>query len=127
LKRIICPMPIAEKKILSDSVSAQFEVDIPPQAMGVVVVDTNAIAHNYHHMCSLLKPGGKLGAVVKANAYGVGVAPVARKLFLTGCRDFFVVNIDEAIKLRQTLPDPQARIYVFNGVTAGTEDAFHAH
>ena len=120
-------MLTAEKKILTDVGSAQFEADIPPQAMGVVVVDTDAIAHNYRYMGSLLKEGAKVGAVVKGNAYGVGMAPVARKLFLTGCRDFFVVNLDEAMKLREALPDPETRIYVFNGVTAGTEDLFHTH
>ena len=42
-------------------------------------------------------------AVVKANAYGLGAAPVARALAAAGCRMFFVATLDEGIALRQIL------------------------
>ena len=44
-------------------------------------------------------------AVVKANAYGLGAAPVALALMGVGCRRFFVATLDEGIALRATLGD----------------------
>jgi alanine racemase len=55
---------------------------------------------------------------VKANAYGLGVAPVARRLFAEGCRRFFVATLAEGVELRAILPAP--RIYVFDGVVPGS-------
>jgi alanine racemase len=44
------------------------------------------------------------GAVVKADAYGLGVAPVARRLAGEGCHTFFVALIEEGVALRAVLP-----------------------
>jgi alanine racemase len=53
-------------------------------------------------------------AVVKANAYGLGVEPVAAALADAGCQHFFVATLPEAIELRQLLTSQF--IYVFDGV-----------
>ena len=52
-------------------------------------------------------------AVVKANAYGHGVALVAPELYRLGITRFSVSNIGEARELRELLP--QAEILVFGG------------
>src|SRR5439155_26163868 len=62
-------------------------------------------------------------AVVKANAYGLGAAPVARSLAAAGCRMFFVASLDEAIALRQALGDG-CDIAVLNGLMSGTAREF---
>src|SRR5205823_3826699 len=54
------------------------------------------------------------GAVIKADAYGCGTAPVARALALAGCKTFFVATPDEARIARAAAP-PQAAIYVLDG------------
>jgi len=57
---------------------------------------------------------GTCGAVVKADAYGLGARRVAACLALEGCRDFFVATHDEAVEVRSELP--AARIYVLDGI-----------
>lgn len=66
-----------------------------------------------------------LSAVVKADAYGLGVKAVAARLWQEGCRVFFVATLDEAVQLRKLMPD--ARIGVFNGLLAGEEKLFLRH
>lgn len=80
-------------------------------------VRLGAIAANYRTVVAQA-PGAAVGAAVKADAYGLGVAPVAQRLRAEGCRSFFVANVEEGIELRQVLPDVE--IAVFNGVLAGT-------
>jgi alanine racemase len=58
------------------------------------------------------------GAVVKADAYGLGMAHVAPALARVGCKTFFVATLSEAKDLRALLPD--ATIYVFGGLIENT-------
>ncbi len=80
---------------------------------GILTVDLDALANNYRALREAAAPS-TCGAVVKANAYGLGVGPVAGRLREEGCRHFFVATAQEGIELRGLLPD--ARIYVFEGV-----------
>src|SRR5690606_24082721 len=59
-------------------------------------------------------------AVVKADAYGLGAVQVSRALEAAGCRTFFVAHSGEGLELRRTL-QPDARVFVLNGVPAGRE------
>ncbi len=90
-----------------------------PQA----TVDLDALARNYRQLAS--KAGGRLPAgVVKADGYGLGAVPVARRLLAEGCTRFFVARLDEGLALRSALAavvDPPA-ILVLDGVQPGTED-----
>jgi alanine racemase len=85
-------------------------------AGGVLTIDLDAIAANWKLLAARLAPGSVCGAVVKADAYGLGLAPVSRALHAAGCRTFFVALPDEGLALRGVLPD--AEICVFNGVEA---------
>ena len=78
-------------------------------------VHLDAVARNYLFLKKRLKNGADCAAVVKADAYGLGAAPVARALFEQGCRHFFVAHFDEAALLRPSLPEKDAIIYVLNG------------
>lgn len=89
-----------------------------------LTVRLDAVADNYRHVLATTD-GVPAGAAVKGNAYGLGLAPVTRRLWDEGCREFFVANVDEGIALRAALPD--AAINVFNGAMAGTEDELVAH
>lgn len=86
------------------------------QAGGVVTIDLDALARNYARLRAGAAPA-ECGAVVKANAYGLGVEPVARRLHREGCRRFFVATLAEALALREVLSD--AAIYVFEGPVEG--------
>jgi alanine racemase len=61
-------------------------------------------------------------AVVKANAYGLGVEPVSAALADAGCTHFFVATLAEAVELRRLLTSQF--IYVFSGVQKGEEHYF---
>lgn len=65
------------------------------------------------------------GAVVKADAYGTGMAKVAPALAGAGCKTFFVAQPGEALELRSLLPDDTVNIYVLNGL-AGSPKTFAA-
>jgi alanine racemase len=66
------------------------------------------------------------GAVVKADAYGLGPERIAPALEAAGCRAFFVADLDEAIALRNWLK-PAFRIFVLNGTPPGCAADFLAH
>ncbi len=64
-------------------------------------IDLDALAHNYRALRSNLEPGCKFVGVVKANAYGHGAVPVAKKLEELGAEYLAVACLDEAVELRQ--------------------------
>jgi alanine racemase len=88
---------------------------------GRLIVDLDALARNYAKLRGLAAPA-ECAAVVKADAYGLGVEAVTRRLAREGCRRFFVATSTEGAALRGLLPD--AAIYVFEGAPEGAEAAF---
>ncbi len=87
---------------------------MPSPAAPVALIDLGALADNYRILCERASPA-KVGAAVKANAYGLGLAPVAIILFESGCRTFFTAHFEEALMLRSVLP--QATIAALHGLT----------
>lgn len=76
-------------------------------------IDLDALAANYAAIAAGVEAAG---AVVKADAYGLGAAAVAPRLLQAGCRDFFVASCAEALSLRAVLGMDQAlRIFCFEG------------
>jgi alanine racemase len=64
-------------------------------------IDLDAIATNVRVLKAHIGPQVQLIAVVKANAYGHGVIPVAREVLASGADRLAVARPDEAIQLRQ--------------------------
>lgn len=64
-------------------------------------IDLAALRHNAAVLQGHLGPDCRLMAVVKADAYGHGAAPVARALHKCGVRAFAVATLDEAAALRR--------------------------
>jgi len=77
-----------------------------------VIVDLDALVANFGLLSSKVSPS-ICGAVVKANAYGLGVREVASALSDAGCEWFFVASSLEAFELREVLPS--AEIVAFEG------------
>ena len=94
----------------------------PARAAGVLDIDLAAIAENWRRLRQRLAPPVSAAAVVKADAYGLGVAQVTPALAQAGCTLFFVATLDEGMMLRQLLPT--AEIAVLNGLLPGTSDEF---
>lgn len=63
-------------------------------------IDLDALAHNYRLLRGMA-PEAKFLGLVKANAYGHGAVPVAKKLERLGADMLAVACLDEAIELRR--------------------------
>jgi alanine racemase len=90
-------------------------------ATGVLTVDLDAIRANWRKLEKTAVPA-ECAAVIKADAYGCGLDPVARALSNAGCKTFFVATLDEARAARAALPS--AALYVLDGFIQNTGDAY---
>jgi alanine racemase len=90
-------------------------------ATGVLTVDLDAICANWRKLEKTAVPA-ECAAVIKADAYGCGLDPVARALALAGCKTFFVATLDEARAARAALPS--AALYVLGGFIQNTGQAY---
>jgi alanine racemase len=97
-------------------------LDGPPEAeaCGVLKINLTAIASNWDKLAKLTT--AECAAVVKANAYGCGIDPIAGALARVGCKTFFVSNLPEAKRVRAATPN--STIYVLNGLYSGTAPFF---
>ena len=59
------------------------------------------LAHNYHALRGLTPYGTKFMGLVKADGYGHGAVPMAKKLEELGADYLGVASLDEAIELRE--------------------------
>lgn len=89
-----------------------------------ITVRLGAVAANFRTAGRLAGPAA-VGAVVKADAYGTGLMPVARSLLNAGCDTFFVARVEEGIALRPLAPE--ARIFVLDGAPPDMVSALIVH
>lgn len=101
--------------------------DIPVHVTALMEIDLDCVRHNYHFLQKQLSPGCTGAAVLKANGYGTGAIPVARALLQAGCQTFYVATLDEALALRQEIPEVTQRIFMLNGLLPGMEELCIAH
>jgi alanine racemase len=87
-----------------------------------LTIDLNAIAANWR----LFERCGSIGAVVKADAYGLGLETVVPHLSRAGCVDFFVAQAQEGLTVVDALSrsDRSGRVWVFEGVTPWNLDIY---
>jgi len=132
-------LPIRKIRLSREPTSIAHVAEVPPDAAsiapvqidasrpqeletgGVLTIDLTAIAKNWKALAQRVVPA-ECAAVVKADAYGCGIEPVAARLAKAGCTTFFVAHLAEARRLRTVAP--QATIYVLNGFAPGTAAAF---
>ena len=89
----------------------------------LLTIDLGAIVANWRALDVLTADTVETGAVIKADAYGLGVAPVGKALLAAGAKTFFVALADEGVALRQAI-GPNARIFVFSGYMQSDESSF---
>jgi alanine racemase len=87
-----------------------------PSRHALLRIDLDALARNYRLLRSRAAPA-ECAAVVKANGYGLGVEPVAKRLLREGCQRFFVATLAEGRELRAIAHN--AHIYIFEGAVEG--------
>jgi len=89
-----------------------------------LTVRLGVLAENFSIAQRLAGPA-VVAAVVKADAYGLGLVPVAKTLVAAGCDSFFVARLEEAMALRTLAPE--ARIFVLDGAQPDMVPALIAH
>lgn len=87
-----------------------------------LTIDLAALEANYRRF----ERAGSIGAVVKADAYGLGVEPVTTRLAQSGCADFFVATASEGVVVAELLHRLArvARVWVFEGITPANPELF---
>jgi alanine racemase len=88
---------------------------------GTLTIDLAAIEANWRALAHQLLTV-ECAAVVKANAYGLGLQEVTSTLARAGCKTFFVADLAEARSVRSRVRD--ATIYVLDGYTPDWGDGF---
>ena len=85
-----------------------------------LTIDLDALAHNYA-VLTAVAGRAEVAAVVKADAYGLGLGPISRRLWREGARSFFVARLAEGEQLRAELGQGRtADIFVLDGAVAGS-------
>lgn len=88
-----------------------------------LTIDLDALAANFRRLAA--EAGVEVAPVVKADAYGQGAGPVARRLWAEGARRFFVARVGEGRALRRALGVQRpAEIYVLDGAAPGRAGLF---
>jgi alanine racemase len=87
-----------------------------------LTIDLGALARNFKRLAKRAAPA-ECAAVVKADAYGIGIEHAVPALSAAGCHTFFVALPAEGLRVRAVAPD--AAIYVLGGFFAeAAEDYF---
>lgn len=86
-----------------------------------IEVDLDAVAHNVSQVREFLGEGVRLLAVVKSDAYGHGIVPVARTALAKGASMLGVTHPEEGMSLREA--GITAPILVFRPLLPGEEEA----
>jgi alanine racemase len=85
-------------------------------AQATLSVDLDALVANWRLLAQISAPA-ECAAVVKADAYGIGLEPAVRALACAGCKTFFVAHVSEGVRARLALgADSPHTIYILNGV-----------
>ena len=89
-----------------------------------LTINLSALAQNWEFLnkCS---PNAETSAVVKANAYGLGIENATPTLFEAGCRTFFTAMVEEGVRVRKIFPD--VRVFILNGIFEDTVETAVEH
>lgn len=93
---------------------------------GCLSIDLDAVTANWRALARLSGTSVVTGAVVKADAYGLGVEAVAKALVAEGVTTFFVMLAEEGAALRAFV-GPDTDIYLLSGHMAGDADLIAQH
>jgi alanine racemase len=91
------------------------------EAGAVLTIDLAALVANWRTL-QVVCGDAECGAVVKADAYGLGLEPVVKALYAAGCKTFFVGHVFEGRTVRALAPD--AIIYALNGLRPGAAQIY---
>ncbi|WP_297112759.1 alanine racemase [uncultured Devosia sp.] len=88
---------------------------------GQLSIDLGALARNWRAL-DKVSAGALTSAVVKADAYGIGIEQASKALHAAGARFFFVATPDEGMAVRAAVPD--AHIFILYGLYPGAANLY---
>jgi alanine racemase len=88
-----------------------------------ITINLGALAANWQEVAGLAGPA-ECAAVVKADAYGIGIEAAVPALRTAGCRTFFVALPEEGRRVRAAASD--ATVYVLNGFFAEAAELYRS-
>ncbi len=95
---------------------------IPAAGLGPrLTVDLSALARNWRAL-EQVSTGALCSAVVKADAYGIGIVAASEALYAAGARFFFTATVDEGMAVRGALPE--AHIFILDGLYPGAAEIY---
>lgn len=92
----------------------------------ILTIDLDAVVANWRGLDALSAPEVETAAVIKADAYGLGVDRVGPALAAAGVGSFFVALAEEGVALRRAL-GPGPAIFVFSGHMADDAETLIRH
>jgi alanine racemase len=94
----------------------------PDAAQATLSIDLDALKANWRLLADRVAPAA-CGAVVKADAYGLGIEQAVPALARGGCRIFFVAHLTEGVRARAAVReagfDDAIDIYLLHGLQPG--------
>src|ERR1700761_3461901 len=96
--------PPGAEKAAAKKPAPRKAVAVNATASAVLEIDLDAVAANWQKLAERVGPATRCAAVVKADAYGLGMAQIVPPLARAGCKTFFVATLDEGLALRKLLP-----------------------
>ena len=88
-------------------------------------INLKSLKRNYDIVKKKVSSDCSVAATVKANAYGLGVEPVAKLLIKNKCNNFFVATLSEGVELRKL--NKKILIYVLNGLNDKKINLFYKY
>lgn len=107
--------------VLSTREQIEAKESIPVNARAVLRIDLDALRANWRKL-NEASGRAECAAVIKADAYGLGLEQICRALTEEGCRTFFTATIDEGRRLREV--NPGAVIYILDGLLPGAAEYY---
>ncbi|NDA46613.1 MAG: alanine racemase [Alphaproteobacteria bacterium] len=94
----------------------------PPasEAQAILTLDLAALVANWRFLAQRVG-SAECSAVIKADAYGIGLEQALTPLLKAGCRSFFVAHVSEGVRARRMAPDQDIKIYLLNGLMLSSE------
>lgn len=90
----------------------------------ILTINLSALCENWARLGSRAG-NAQCAAVVKADAYGLGIEHAVPALARVGCHTFFVAHVSEGIRARMVAP--QAAVYVLNGLAQARMHDYRIH
>ena len=115
-------LPVSYSEQLKSGAAASATLPVEPvSATGRITINLEQIAKNWQSLARHVD-GVACGAVVKADAYGLGARRVIPALAQAGCKTFFIATPDEAEGARAGAPN--ATIYALDGLLPHSTESF---